>query len=117
MALRDDRCTDLVVLDVRGLSPITDYVVVATGTSDRQMVSAMRELTDFGEEHGHPAVRTSRDERATWLVADFVNVVVHLFEPNTRALYDLEMLWGDAPRVDVPEGPGPLASKRDRSGA
>ena len=42
----------------------------------------------------------SADDRASWLLADFVDVIVHVFEPNTRAHYDLEMLWGDAPRLE-----------------
>jgi ribosome-associated protein len=96
---RDDHCEEVVVLDVRALSSVTDYIVIATGTSDRQMHSVLRHAEDLGRSRGNPAVRTSSDERATWLIADFVDVVVHLFEPGTRTHYDLEMLWGDAPRV------------------
>lgn len=97
--LRDDKCEHVVLLDVRGLSQVTDYVVIGSGTSDRQMNSALDDCRELGDEHGLPAHRTSSDDRSTWLLADFVDVVVHLFEPNTRAMYDIEMLWGDAPRV------------------
>jgi ribosome-associated protein len=103
---RDDKCTEVAVLDLRGLSSISDYLVIATGTSDRQMAAVLHHLEDLGEQLGQPAYRTSRDERGTWLVADFVDVVVHLFEPNTRAHYDLELLWGDAKRLELPP-PGP----------
>jgi|JRYH01.1.fsa_nt_gb ribosome-associated protein len=96
----DDKCEHIVVLDVRGRSQVTDYVVVASGTSDRQMASAIDDAVELGGEQGFPAVRTNRDTRSTWLLADFVDVIAHLFEPNTRAFYDIEMLWGDAPRVD-----------------
>jgi len=96
----DDKCTDIVLLDVRELSQVTDYIVIGTGTSDRQMRSVLDHIEDLGKERGFPVYRVSRDDRAAWLLADFVDVVVHLFEPNARAHYDLEMLWGDAPKVD-----------------
>jgi ribosome-associated protein len=97
---RDDKCENIVVLDVRGRSHVTDYVVVGSGTSDRQMDSAIDDAVELGRRHGFSAMRTSKDDRSTWLLADFVDVVAHLFEPNTRAYYDIEMLWGDAPRVE-----------------
>ncbi|MEM0983942.1 MAG: ribosome silencing factor [Planctomycetota bacterium] len=97
--LGDDKCEHIVVLDVRNLSQVTDFVVVGSGTSDRQMDAALTHAKELGEEQDYPCVRDSGDERSTWLLADFVDVVVHLFEPNTRAHYDIEMLWGDAERV------------------
>ncbi len=97
--LADDKCEDVVILDVRGVSHVTDFIVIGTGTSERQMRSTLSNLDDIGAQHGFTAFRTSDDARATWLLADFVDVVVHVFEPNTRAHYDLEMLWGDAKKV------------------
>lgn len=97
--IHDDRCEDVLVLDVRNLSQVSDYIVLASGTSDRQLRSVQQHVVELGSELGHPAFGKSTDEGATWMIADFVDVVVHLFEPNTRAYYDLEMLWGDAPRV------------------
>ncbi|MEM7756484.1 MAG: ribosome silencing factor [Planctomycetota bacterium] len=97
--LRDDKCENIVVLDVRPLSEVTDYIIVASGTSDRQMASSLDDVKDLGEGRGWPSFKTSSDDRSTWLLCDFVDVVVHLFEPNTRAFYDLEMMWGDAERV------------------
>lgn len=96
----DDKCTDVVVLDVRELSQVTDYIVIGTGTSDRQMRSVLDHIDDMGRAEGFPVFRVSRDDHSVWLLADFVDVVVHLFEPNARAHYDLEMLWGDAPKLD-----------------
>lgn len=98
--LRDDKCEQIVVLDVRELSEVTDFLVIASGTSDRQMNSALDDVQEVGEGQGWPSFRTSTDDRSTWLLVDFVDVVVHLFEPNTRAFYDLEMMWGDAKRVE-----------------
>jgi len=97
--LHDDKCEDVVVLDVRAISPVSEYIVIATGSSERQMRSVLTHVEDLGRDLGYGVFNSSKDERATWLLADFVHVVVHIFEPNTRAHYDLEMLWGDAPRV------------------
>jgi ribosome-associated protein len=77
-------------------------MLIGTGTSDRQMKSIADELGDFGEESGFPAFRTSIDTGATWIVIDFVTVIVHIFEPQRRAYYDLEDLWADARRIDGP---------------
>lgn len=98
--LADDKCDEVLVLDVRTLSQVTDYIVLGSGTSERQMGSAIAHVQDMGAQRGYDAFGTSSDTAAAWVLADFVHVVVHLFEPNTRAHYDLEMLWGDAPRVD-----------------
>lgn len=97
--IRDDKCEDVVVLDVRKRSSMTDFLVIGSGTSDRQMRSVLHHVEDLGGKTGNPAVRTSVDERSTWILADFVDVMVHLFEPNTRSHYDLEMMWGDCDRV------------------
>jgi ribosome-associated protein len=96
---KDDHCDDVQVLDVTKMSTLADFIVIASGTSDRQMRSVLRHVEELAYSLGNQSCRTTSDERATWLVADFVDIVVHLFEPNTRSHYDLEMLWGDAPRV------------------
>ena len=113
--LRDDKCSHVVVLDVSNLSEVTDYVLIASGTSDRQMNSTLDDLIELGEANKRTAFRTSKDDRSTWLLTDFVDVVVHLFEPNTRAYYDLEMLWGDAPKVAW-RGPGADAESDREAG-
>lgn len=96
----DMRCEHVVVIDVHEQSPVTDFVVVASGTSDRQMASVLDDIQELGKEHDHADARTNLDERSLWLLADFADVVVHLFEPGTRAHYDLEMLYGNSPFVE-----------------
>jgi ribosome-associated protein len=98
--LADRHCEDVRLMDVRGLSQVCDYVLIGTGTSDRQMKSVAAELEDLGQERDNRAFRSNRDEGGTWIVVDFVNLVTHLFEPNMRAYYDLETLWADARTVD-----------------
>ncbi|MCA9289732.1 MAG: ribosome silencing factor [Phycisphaerales bacterium] len=100
--LEGRHCTDVVALDVRGLSQVCDALVIASGTSDRQMKSVASEIEDLGKERGHRVFRSNRDSGSTWIVIDFVDLVVHLFEPDQRAYYDLETLWSDAPRIALP---------------
>jgi len=97
--INDSNADDVLVLDVRGLSELMDFVVIATGTSDRQLKSIGADVTLLGEEIGHERFGSEADDTHTWVVLDFVDVVVHLFEPMARGHYDLEMLWGDAKRV------------------
>ncbi len=101
-SLTDDKCTDVVVLDVTGISPVTGFIVIGSGTSARQMKSSLENINDLAKEAGTQAFAISSDERSMWLLADFVDVVVHLFEPNARSHYDLESLWANSTRVQVP---------------
>ena len=87
-------------MDVRGLSQVCDYVLVGSGTSDRQMRSVAQELEELGEENQNTVYRSNRDEGGTWIVIDFVDMDAHLFEPNQRAYYDLESMWSDAQTID-----------------
>jgi len=114
--LDEARCEDITVIDVRGLSQVTDYIVIASGTSDRQMRTAADKAQEAVEALGVETFRSARDPSSTWIVLDFVDVVVHVFEPATRAHYDLEMLWGDGPRVPWSPrkaGAGPAPTSRD----
>ena len=99
--LIDRHCEDVVLLDVSTVSQVCDYVLIGTGTSDRQMKSVASELTNLSKEGGLEAFRKSVDSSATWIVIDFITVVTHLFEPQLRAYYDLEDLWSDARCVEI----------------
>lgn len=97
--LKDRHCEDIRMIDVRGLSQVCDFVLIGSGTSERQMRSVAQELEVLGKEHDNTVYRTNRDTGGTWIVIDFVDLVVHLFEPNQRAYYDIEALWADAEPV------------------
>lgn len=98
----DTRCENIVVLELRGLSSVADYFVLATGTSDRQMSATLDRIGDFAKTVGRKAFRTADSPSATWMLADYVDVVVHVFDARARDYYDLDGLWGDAPRVAWP---------------
>ena len=94
-----DNCEDIVVLDLRKISPITDYFVIATGTSDRQMRSVADDIAAAGKKAAHKPYKIAGEDSAEWIVMDFFDVVVHLFDAEHRGFYDLELIWGEAPKV------------------
>jgi ribosome-associated protein len=98
--LANTRCHQVVVLDVAGVSPITDFLVLATGTSPRQMKSVSDESQEFGESRGFRALSQAGDTSGNWIAIDFFNVVVHVFSQDARDFYDLDNLWGDAKQVE-----------------
>ena len=93
------KCSEIVILDLLGRSQICDYMLIANGTSQRQMKSVGEAIDKLGSTQGSPAWRTDADSGTSWIVIDFVDVVVHLFEPTQRAFYDIEGLWTEAPRL------------------
>jgi ribosome-associated protein len=110
-AVHDRRAEDVVVLDLRGMCSVTDFFVICSGTSDRQMRAAYDAAEEAGRRFGWRPIGSAGYESATWMLLDFVDVVIHIFAPEYRQYYDLELLWGDAPRVDWSGGPGPVGSE------
>ncbi|MDP6634761.1 MAG: ribosome silencing factor [Phycisphaerae bacterium] len=96
----DSHCEDVVILDLRGISPVTDYFVVATGTSSRQMRSVADDIALFGKSIGQPVWQKAGMDSSQWVLLDFVDLVVHLFDTQARGYYDLELMWGEAPHVE-----------------
>ena len=94
-------CSDIVVLDLKGRSPATDYFVIATGTSDRQMRTVADEICEAAREQGLQRFGRAGYEQARWILLDFIDVVVHIFDSEYRDYYDLELLWGDAERLNI----------------
>lgn len=92
-------CSNIVVLDLKGKSPATDYFVIATGTSDRQMRAVANEICESAKETGQQRFGRAGYEQARWILLDFVDVVIHIFDSEYRDYYDLELLWGDAKRL------------------
>jgi ribosome-associated protein len=95
----DSHCEDVVVLDLRNISPVTDYFVIATGTSSRQMRSVADDIAIFGKSIGQPVWHKAGMDSSQWVLLDFVDLVVHLFDSQARGYYDLELMWGEAPHV------------------
>ncbi len=95
----DHRTEDVVVLDLRGLSSVADFFVLGTGTSERQMRAALERIDEYAAGIKRSLLTPLDRRSASWLLADYVDVVVHLFDREHRSYYDLDGLWGDARRV------------------
>lgn len=93
------RCHDVIALDMAGVWPVTDFCILATGTSARQMRTVCDELEQLAKTHGYSIFRRSGYEGDHWIAVDFVDVVVHLFSGEARQYYDLDNLWADAKRL------------------
>jgi ribosome-associated protein len=94
------KAEDIVVLEVREISSITDYFVIASGTSEPHLRAISDEIIDKLREEHHIRPRAMDGTLQTaWLVLDFFDVIVHIMRSDVRERYDLESLWGDAPRV------------------
>ena len=93
-------CGNVVVLDVSAVSPVTDFLVLATGTSPRQMRTVCDEIEDMSQPRGFTAKSRPGYDGDHWILVDFMDVVVHLFNHESRAFYDLDNLWGDGKIVD-----------------
>ena len=91
------KAENIVVLDVRKLSSVTDYFVVASGTSQPHLRAIVDEITNqLRDEHDLRPARTDGMASGAWVVLDFFDVIVHIMHTEVRQRYDLEGLWGDA---------------------
>lgn len=96
----ENRGRDIVILDLRELTPIFDYFVLATGASRRQLHAMSEEIDHFLEDKlGDHRMGIEGYQESRWILLDYGDVVVHLFEPETRDYYALEQLWCAAKRV------------------
>ncbi len=94
------KAENIVVLDVRELSSVTDYFVIASGTSEPHLRAIVDEITDQLRDDYHLRPRAVDGTfQAAWVVLDFFDVIVHVMRQDVRDRYDLETLWGDAPTV------------------
>lgn len=96
----DHKTDDVIVVDLRGLSSLADFFVIGTGTSERQMHAVANHLEEYARSVGRKPFKVSDSRAANWILADYVDVVIHLFDAQHRDYYDLDGLWGDAPRID-----------------
>lgn len=108
---QDKKAADVVELDLRGIVDYTDRFVIATGRTDRQ-VKAIADgiVVGLKKEHGLNPRRVEGLPEASWVLVDFWDVVVHIFQPDTRDTYRLEKLWSDAPKTEHADAPSDEAS-------
>lgn len=105
---QDKRALDVTVLDVRDLTVMTDYFVIASADNVIQVRAICEGVIEHLAEHGITYKRREGWEDARWVLLDYGDVIVHTFLDSDRKYYDLERLWGDAPRLTLAQGSATL---------
>lgn len=101
-AASDKKALELVVLDLREVASFTDYFLITSGTNVRQVQAIADEVVEQLKKNGTRASRVEGYNTAEWVLVDYGDFIVHVFEDKARRFYDLERLWRDAPRVELP---------------
>jgi len=102
-AAAEKKAIALTVLDLRGVVTFTDFFVIATGANKRQMQAISDEVVDQLKRRGSPAARVEGYQAAEWILVDYGDFIVHVFDEKARRFYDLEYLWREAKRLDISE--------------
>lgn len=98
-ACDDKRAEDIVALDMEHISLIADYFLICHGNNERQVQAIARDVKETMEENGISIKRMEGFEQARWILVDIGDIVCHIFHKDERTYYNLERLWGDAPRL------------------
>ncbi len=93
----EKKCEQVKILDLRGLTSVTDFFVIATADSERKAKAAAEHLNEELKADNERPLHIEGMDTMHWILLDYVNVVVHIFMPDERRFYDLESLWSDAP--------------------
>jgi ribosome-associated protein len=99
--LLDSKANDVVLLDLRPVSDMADFFIVASGTSDTHVRASAGHVVEALKKEGMTVNSIEGMETGRWVLLDYVDFVVHVFHPTLRSFYQLERLWGDAPTVAV----------------
>lgn len=102
-ALDSKKARNLMLLEVRSVTTLTEYMLLATGTSDTHLRSLCDEVEKKMDEAGEKVLHREGFRGDTWIVLDYSGVMIHVFTQETRKYYDLERLWGDAPVIPLEE--------------
>ena len=99
-ALDSKKAEDIKVIDIRGLSTIADYFIVASGSNQSQLQAMEDEVGHKMQEMGLPAPQVEGNRQSTWILMDYQDFIVHIFSEEDRLFYDLERIWTDGKEVD-----------------
>lgn len=100
-ALDDGKAVDIRTLDVRNLTVITDYMIIASGRSSRQVKALTERVLEAAREQGAQVLGVEGERQGEWVLVDLGGVVIHLMQPDARNFYQLEKLWEERPRVQA----------------
>jgi len=103
-AASEKKALDIVVLDLREIASFTDFFVITSGANERQVQAISDEVYDSLKKSGSTAARVEGYKTAEWILLDYGDFIVHVFEQKARQFYDLERLWRESKRVELPAG-------------
>ncbi len=115
-AMQSKKAVDVTVIDVREVSGVTDYFVIGTGESSLQVRAVAEAVREQLKDEGERPWKREGMEHNQWVVLDYVDVVVHIFDRERRDYYDLERLWGDAPVEHVAADADSVALLQEEGG-
>lgn len=101
-AAGEKKAINSVVLDLREIASFTDYFLITNGTNERQVQAISDEVVETLKKAGTPAARVEGYKTAEWILLDYGDFVVHIFDEKARTFYDLERLWRESQRVELP---------------
>jgi ribosome-associated protein len=96
----DNKARDILILDLRGITPIFDFFILMTGASRRQIHTITEEVDAYLRSEGEKRLSIQGYQASRWVVQDYGDIVVHVFDQEARSYYALEELWADAPHID-----------------
>jgi ribosome-associated protein len=102
LAADSKKAADIVVLDIQPLSAVADHFLICSGSSDRQVKAIADAIEEELKNQGEKPLAIEGYQEGTWVLIDCVDLVIHVFDHETRDFYDLERLWGRAARVEIP---------------
>ena len=102
-ALEDRKAEDVTVIDIREVSPIADFFIIASGTNQNQL-QAMKDSADEAlYKAGINAEQIEGNQSSTWILMDYKDIIIHIFSKEDRLFYDLERIWRDGRKIDISE--------------
>ena len=107
-AALEKKASDVVILEVAGLTSVADYFMVASGESERQVKAIAQNIEKSIDSQYHRSPQIEGAGQSTWILLDYGDLIVHVFKTDIREYYGLEKMWSDAPKIPIPEQESPV---------
>lgn len=102
-ALDDKKASDIQIIDISEISVIADYFVIASASNPNQIQAMMDAVDEELHKAGYPCKQTEGNQKSSWVLMDYRDIIVHIFSKEDRLFYDLERIWGDGKFIDIGE--------------
>ena len=103
LALEDKKAEDITIIDISGVSVLADYFIIANGTNSNQVVAMADNVDEELHKAGHPAKQVEGYREGNWVLLDYGDIIVHVFDRENRLFYDLERIWRDGNVISLEE--------------